>query len=49
MNKAQYILLGLIIGYFMALGCNTSIVAQDYGDTFQLGTRYNPMYVKLVE
>ena len=53
MNKTKYILMGLIVGYFMALGCDTRIVAQDHSDilsdSFPLGSQFNPMYVKIVD
>lgn len=47
MNNKICLVIGLIIGYFMAMGLNSSVMASE--DVFTLGSRYNPMYVKIVK
>lgn len=47
MKNIKYYIIGIIIGFFLALGCNNSIMASG-DDYFELGTQYNPMYVKIV-
>jgi hypothetical protein len=46
MKNTTYLIIGLIMGYFMAIGCGSSVMASS--DLFDLGTQYNPMYVKVV-
>ena len=46
-NIKQYIV-GIVIGYLLSLGCNSNVIASG-GDYFELGTQYNPMYVKVVD
>ena len=38
-----------MIGYFMALGCNSNLIANGNG-TIELGSsEWNPIYVKIVD
>ena len=47
MSNSKYLIICLVIGYFMAIGCNSTIMASN--DLYELGTQYNPMYVKIVD
>ena len=48
MKNTTYLIIGVTIGYFMALGCNSSIMANNTS-TYELGSQWNPMYVKIVD
>jgi len=47
-KKAKYIILGIIIGFFVTTGIQSTLIAKDY-DTYRLGSQFNPMHVRIVD
>ena len=45
MKNATYLIIGLVMGYFMAIIGTQNLKA----NSFKLGTKFNPMYVKITQ
>ena len=48
--KIKYILIGLVLGYIASTSIDLKLNANtQYRETFPVGSKYNPMYVKIVK
>ena len=49
MRNTTYLIIGLIMGYFMAIGCGSNLIAYDSSSGELGSSEWNPLYVKVVQ